>query len=91
VRLFRERPEAFDLLLFDLVMPTLSGREARDEIRRLRPAIPTLLCSGYDTQNGRAAGMGPDIGDPVIAKPYDADSLLRRVREVLDRSGGQAP
>jgi CheY-like chemotaxis protein len=84
VRLFHARPEAFDLLLFDLVMPIRSGREARDEIRRHRPAMPVLFCSGYDPQDGRALGRSTEVGDPVIAKPYDPDALLRRVREVLD-------
>ena len=91
VRLFRERPERFDLLLFDLVMPVLSGREAREEIRRLRPSMPALYCSGYAAPDSGPFARDLAADDPLIAKPYDPDDLLRKVREILDGAARRRP
>ena len=91
VRLFREQPERFDLLLFDLVMPVLSGREAREEIRRLRPSVPALYCSGYAAPDSGPFARDLAADDPLIAKPYDPDDLLRKVREILDGAARRRP
>src|SRR6185369_11633922 len=44
---FRERPEAFDLVVTDLQMPGMSGVDLARELIRIRPQLPVLLTSGY--------------------------------------------
>jgi PAS domain S-box-containing protein len=72
------------LLLTDVIMPGLNGREVAEELRRRRPGLPVLYVSGYaaDTFDG-ASG---DDSSGFLAKPFTAPTLLGRVREVLDRA-----
>jgi CheY-like chemotaxis protein len=73
-------PSAIDLLVTDLVMPTMSGRELARRARGLRPELPVLFISGYAPPAD--AQFGP--GDTFLAKPFEAAALLRAVRETLD-------
>jgi two-component system, cell cycle sensor histidine kinase and response regulator CckA len=83
VQKFRERPDAIDLLLFDLVMPRLSGKEAYDEIARDRPGTKIIFASGYAPDLTRQQAS---LGDGVhlVRKPMAPKELLRAVRRVLD-------
>jgi two-component system, cell cycle sensor histidine kinase and response regulator CckA len=74
---------AFDLVLLDAIMPGLNGREAFERIRLARPATRFLFASGY------AADLLPaeflkQHGLTLLPKPFDPDTLLRAVRQVLD-------
>ncbi len=82
VRLFNENAQAIDLLIFDVVMPKMGGREAHDRIKFLKPGIPVLFCSGY---SGTALTAGFELAPDVylLQKPYTADSLLSEIRELL--------
>ena len=70
-----------DLVLTDVVLPGLSGRDLVARIAKERPAIRTLLMSGYVEQpeSLRASGAMP----PLLDKPFSSQTLLTRVREVL--------
>ena len=64
-----------------MTMPVLDGRQAYEQIRALHPAVPVIFSSGYDEQD-----MGRTADDPhvtFLAKPYRAETLTARVREVL--------
>jgi DNA-binding response OmpR family regulator len=67
-----------DLLLSDIVMPGLSGTELAERMEAVRPGLRVLLMSGYAEED-----LG---GRDFILKPFDADDLTVRVREILDRS-----
>ncbi len=81
---FKECGELIDLLMFDVIMPKMNGREVYEEIRKLRPAMPVLFTSGYagDILNG-ASGVDKDCD--FVAKPLPPEELLEKVREILDR------
>lgn len=70
------------LVLLDVVMPGLSGPEARRAIRALLPDMTFLFTSGY-SDGVNAAGIAPE--EQVLHKPYEPDELLRIVRRALDR------
>jgi two-component system, cell cycle sensor histidine kinase and response regulator CckA len=70
----------FDLLVSDIVMPGMNGIELARELRAVRPDLRVLLISGYTEE---AVGrVGPD-GIDLLSKPFTADELLGRIRQVL--------
>jgi len=71
-----------DLLITDLVMPEMGGRELARRIIDARPGIRVLYTSGYTAQAmNQQAVLEP--GDAFLGKPFTPDTLLRRVDEVL--------
>jgi PAS domain S-box-containing protein len=73
-----------DLLLTDVVMPGMSGRELAERLAEIRPEIPALFMSGYtDDAIVRHGLLPPRIA--YLQKPFSPDALARKVREVLDR------
>ncbi|HEX4450445.1 MAG TPA: ATP-binding protein [Kofleriaceae bacterium] len=71
-----------DLLLTDVIMPKLSGRELAKRFIKLRPETRVLYMSGYtDDKLGHHGLLDPDI--ELIQKPLTPDELLRRVRRLL--------
>jgi PAS domain S-box-containing protein len=69
VRLVRDQPSAFDLVITDLTMPELNGLEVARQLRALRPDLPIILVSGYsvavDADSLRAAGICERLEKPV--------------------------
>ena len=67
----------------DVVMPQMSGPELADRVVGLRPRIKTLFMSGYaDDPTFQEAGLPPGVA--LLRKPFSADALAHKVREVLD-------
>lgn len=81
---FREHRGAIDLLLFDLVMPIQNGKLACQEIREIGGAPPVIFMSGYSQEITRKNGLLAEE-DELIMKPVSPQTLLRKIREVLDR------
>jgi two-component system cell cycle sensor histidine kinase/response regulator CckA len=78
---YRKCSEPVDLLLADIVMPGMSGRELATEFNRLNPRTRVLLMSGYGQQ---LAGAELSPHGQYLAKPFSTHLLLSRVREALD-------
>jgi PAS domain S-box-containing protein len=79
--LWREREDEIALVLTDLVMPEMRGSELAAQIRERSPDAKVIYMSGYASEASRST-VKP--GDVLIEKPFEADSLLRIVRETLD-------
>ncbi|MBL0275485.1 MAG: PAS domain S-box protein [Anaeromyxobacter sp.] len=75
------------LLLSDVVMPGLGGRELAAELARQRPGLAVLFMSGYPA-NAIAHRGALEPGVNFIAKPFSLDALERKVAEVLARARG---
>ncbi len=76
-----------DLLLTDVVLPLVSGRQLADRLRSTRPGIKVLFMSGYTDDAILQHGI-LDSGVAYLQKPLTPASLTRKVREVIDRSNG---
>jgi PAS domain S-box-containing protein len=85
--LLQNHPGAIDLLVTDVVMPDLNGRELSEHARRLRPSVRVLYVSGYPDDEVIRHGL-PSQDAMFLAKPFTAQALARRVRQALDRRGG---
>ncbi len=80
---FRAAPEAFDLVITDMTMPGLTGRELASELMAIRPSVPVILCTGFsELINGKRA-MEKGIREFVM-KPYTVRSLAKTIRKVLE-------
>lgn len=76
LRLARGQERRIDLLVTDIVMPRMSGRELAAALRREHPSLAVLFLSGYTDQP-------PGAGDPLLAKPFTAERLLAAVQRLL--------
>ena len=76
---------AVDLIVLDIMMPEMDGREVCQQIRNAKNMVPVLMLTAR-TQS-RDIVMGLDCGaDDYMLKPFDMDELLARVRALLRRS-----
>jgi PAS domain S-box-containing protein len=83
-RVCSEVPAGIDLLLTDVVMPQISGRELAERLAEDNPGLRVLFMSGYsDEAVYRHGVLSPDAA--FIEKPFTQRTLTRKVREVLDQ------
>ena len=75
--------QPIDLLLTDVVMPRLSGRDLTDRLEPWHPEAKVLFMSGYDDHRVPLRGVR-GLGMPYLRKPFTAQALASTVREVLD-------
>ncbi len=71
---------AFQLMLTDVGLPGLNGRQLAEMARHLRPAMKIVFMTGYAGVAGEPAVAA---GAPLLAKPFTPDALLRKVRQTL--------
>jgi CheY-like chemotaxis protein len=83
LRVMAETAETIDLLLTDVIMPDITGKEVADEARQSRPGIRVLFMSGYPGEVIARRGV-LDRGVSYLPKPFSVETLTGKVREVLD-------
>jgi FixJ family two-component response regulator len=73
-----------DLVLSDVVMPVMGGRELRERLAAFRPGLPVVWMSGYP-QDAALAQDGARKGQLFLQKPVPGDLLIETVRRGLER------
>jgi len=73
---------AVDLLITDIRMPYMDGRQLGTRVSAINPAIPVIYISGYAADWGARIGEGANRA--FLQKPFDAEAMLRAVRRLLD-------
>ena len=71
-----------DLIITDVVMPGISGRELVEQLAKSRPTAKVLYLSGY-TEDAILSDGSIEQGTAFLQKPFSLQSLARKVREVL--------
>jgi len=83
IEMFNKHGGVIDIVLLDVIMPKLGGRETYEEIKRIKPSVNVLFVTGY----------GPSIidnnvlsdnGVGIIQKPYSAEAISKKIRDMLD-------
>ena len=80
MRILRERGDAIDLVLTDVTMPGMSGRDLVARLETERPGLPVVLMSGYAAD---LAQFGGDGGHPFVQKPFSLETLATTIAEAL--------
>jgi two-component system, cell cycle sensor histidine kinase and response regulator CckA len=81
---WRER-SAVDLVVSDLIMPEMGGRELATRLREDAPRLKVLFMSGYTDDAGiRQGALAKGMG--FLSKPFTPESLVRKAREMLDQA-----
>jgi two-component system cell cycle sensor histidine kinase/response regulator CckA len=83
LRLAEEPGRYFDLVVTDVVMPEMGGRELVERLRARQPSLKVLFMSGYTERAISADGTMPP-GTAFVEKPFTVDQLIRRLRKALD-------
>jgi signal transduction histidine kinase/CheY-like chemotaxis protein len=80
---FMENREVISVLLLDVIMPKMNGKQVYDAISRVRPDIKTLFISGYPYEVMSGQGV-LEAGKPFISKPLPPGALLMKLREIIE-------
>ncbi len=80
--IFEQNEKRIDLVILDMVMPGLNGKETFDALRRLKPSVKVLLSSGYSLDSQAEEIMAKGCRG-FIQKPFSTAELSAKVREVL--------
>jgi len=83
LRLAQRHRGVIHLLLTDVVMPRVGGRELAEQLARIRPDVKVLYVSGYTDDSVVRHGI-LESGTAYLQKPFSPESLARKVRDVLD-------
>ena len=86
LRIARTETGPIHLLLSDVVMPLMNGRELSEQIRTIRPSIKVLFMSAYSTDTIVSYGIRIARGQPFVMKPFRMEDLAAQVRGALDYS-----
>jgi two-component system cell cycle sensor histidine kinase/response regulator CckA len=83
LEIYREQRDAISLVLLDLIMPEMSGRQCISGILQSNPEAKVLIISGYSLETGLTEALA--IGaQGFVSKPFDVAKFLQQVRNVLD-------
>ena len=81
LEVFREHADEIVCVLLDLTMPRLDGEQTFDELRRIRPEVKVILCSGYNEQETTQRFVGKGLAG-FVQKPYTLATLVAKLKEI---------
>jgi len=84
LKLFKSKPDHFDLVITDMTMPQINGAIFSEMIMEIRPDIPVIICSGYsdiiNEEKAKKLGMAAYAMKPILTK-----EISKTIRRVLDK------
>ncbi|WP_405283544.1 ATP-binding protein [Gaopeijia maritima] len=88
LNLWQSEPDAFDIVVSDVIMPVMDGPTMVSKARATRPDLPVVFISGYPGAADPAERDTPLPDAPLLRKPFAAAELVATIRSTLDESGG---
>jgi FixJ family two-component response regulator len=82
---YQSHAEQIEVLVTDLVLPGMTGKELSDQIQARNPRVKTVFLSGYSEDVVSSHGV-LDPGVHFIQKPFDRATLARKLREAIEGS-----
>jgi CheY-like chemotaxis protein len=82
LRVAERHPDTIHLMVTDVVMPHMSGRDLADRLSEVRPKLKVLFISGYTDHAAMHRHLTPDAA--FLQKPFTPETLARKVRSMLD-------
>jgi CheY-like chemotaxis protein len=83
IRIYKKHRREIDLVILDMVMPQMGGKEVFEQLRAINPDIKVLLASGY-SKSGQASAILDQGCNGFIQKPFNSQELSLKIRAVLD-------
>jgi two-component system cell cycle sensor histidine kinase/response regulator CckA len=89
LELFKAMPKKFDLVITDMTLPQMSGDALAQELMKIRPDLPVILCTGFSENitKEKAETMGIKV---FLMKPLLKEEMAHAIRRVLDEAKGSA-
>ena len=84
IELFARHADSITLVLTDVVMPRVGGRQLAERVRALRPDVPLIYMTGYAEEGDALRQIAP--GASVLLKPFSPELLLKTVASIVDQS-----
>jgi len=83
LEVFKLQPDRFDMVITDMTMPKMTGKELSENLLRIKPSLPVILCTGFSASmdENRAAEIGIKA---LIFKPILKRDIAQTIRKVLD-------
>ncbi len=81
--IYNENKKSIDVVILDMIMPSMSGGETFDKLKAINPDVRVILSSGYSI-NGQATEIMQRGCNGFIQKPFNIKELSQKIREVLD-------
>ncbi|MCG8687024.1 MAG: response regulator, partial [Desulfobacterales bacterium] len=82
--LFKRAPLRYDLLITDYTMPGMTGDQLMEAVRRIRPELPVIVCTGITLPTDVMERISTAT---LLMKPFDMDDILRTVQGLLEDTG----
>jgi CheY-like chemotaxis protein len=82
IKIYQTKNDKIDIVILDMIMPVMGGREVRDFLKKINPNVKILLASGYSAE-GSAAEIMKCGCEGFIQKPFDLIMLSHKVREII--------
>ncbi|MCP3874801.1 MAG: PAS domain S-box protein [Desulfobacteraceae bacterium] len=84
LKLFKAKPESFDLVITDMTMPQMTGVNLAEKLKAIKSDIPVIICTGHsaviDEQKANQIGI-----DGFVMKPVSKLNIAKAIRDVLDK------
>ena len=84
IQVYKENKEKIDMVILDMIMPEIGGRDTYYKLKEINPDVKVLLASGYSLNNHVAKILEQGCGG-FIQKPFSIRKLSQKIREILDK------
>ena len=84
VDIYRKRMADISLVILDLIMPVMGGKQCLEQLLKINPEVKVVLASGYYSANAASKTAIEKESRGFVGKPYRTKEILRVVRKVLD-------